>query len=284
MKRLLGLFALFAIGSTIAALAGCNPPPVIFSLPEGTYGYQLDIPTLMTDPENAVPILEPVYLGNEPATAFIFFTLDDSAPFCWNIADPANPQWASVANLEGPIPYIDTTAQGGSDLRTLTAVGTEALFHFPFLVEPYLTTTISAISCDQASGMASPVASHTYTFDPNRWNGDYIVAPIPDPPTPAEALFLVLVGLLTPAGQGGNSLRTIDGELAITGLSTPNPLGALWACIEGLAPGCLETITGDLVITDNPNITTANINNMVTNVTVLGTVTHCNNADDGSCP
>lgn len=291
MKRLL---ILSAIGLIATFLTACEMPPVIFSLPQGGYGWHLD----MEDPLNPVPVLEPVYLGNEGPFDFIFFTLDDSDPFCWDISNSEDPNWLNVANLAGPIPYIDTRQFGGdTDLRTLTAVGIEALFHLdagdlnPAL---HFSTTIKAISCNQVTGDFSPLASHTYIFDISRWDQSYTVegnAPSLDPPIPADVELRVLIGLVTSATLGGGGFTTIDGDLTITGLQSPFypdpqalPLGTLYGCVPQFnAPGCLSLVTGDLIIKNNPYVTTAEIEDMAAAVTPGGSLIHCGNFDDAIC-
>jgi len=252
MKKLV---TLFAVGFVMTTLTGC-PPPVSpsFDLPEGTYGYQL----------NPGPVLQEVNILNGGLYQTIFFTLDGSFPAYWDITDPAHPNWADVATLTGSIPYLDLTSQGGADLTQLTSVG---------ITGPG-PTTIRAVTYDIILRLSSKEASATYTFDPAIWNGDYTVTTV--------AELLALAALVTPVGDGGSGFTSIDGELTIMSLSDA-PLEQLYYYFPPDSSGALQSITGDLVITDNPGVTQASIDDMVSNVTVVGSVIHCNNADDDPC-
>jgi hypothetical protein len=254
MKRLL---TLFAIGFVMIALTGC-PPPVTpsFDLPEGTYGYQLD----MTNPLDPQPLLQAVNIVGPAPSHIVFFTLDGSTPAYWDITDPDHANWDDVATLTGSIPYLDLTSQGGGDLTYLTSVG----------IKGPGPTTIKAITYDPLLKQTSAEGSATYTFDPTIWNGDYTVE--------GDGEAIVLVGLLSAISGGGAGFTAIDGDLTITALSMPDPLGALWGF-----PGHLASITGDLIIMHNPNETTADIDLMAAAVTVGGSVIHCDNADDSAC-
>jgi hypothetical protein len=281
MKKLLALLALGFMMTTLTM--GCQPPPrPIFDPPGGTYGYSLDL----SDPLNPVPILQEVgFVTSDPAN-IVFFSLDKSYPGYWDIQDPEHPNWANVATFTGSIPYLDLSASdpAGPDLTQFTSVG--LLFFASGMTAP-LTTTIYASELSTTNGLQSKVAAATYTLDPTMWNGDYAVVGHPplDPmdPLTADIPLQVLVGLLTPPSGGGAGFVTIDGDLTITDLYTADPLGLLYGCYPVFAPGCLSSITGDLIIMNNPNETTEDIDAMAAAVSVGGEVIHCGNADDTAC-
>jgi len=277
MKKLLTLLAVGFMMTTLTM--GCQPPPPpIFDPPGGTYGYSLDL----SDPLNPVPILQEVgFVTSDPAN-IVFFSLDKSYPGYWDIQDPENPNWDNVATFTGSIPYLDLSASdpAAPDLTQLTSVG--LLFFASGMTAP-LTTTIYASELSVTNGQQSKVAAATYTLDPTLWVGDYSVTGnpyIPDPGIPADVELQILIGLVTPAASGGAGFETIDGNLTIANLAA-FPLVGLFGC--GGGAGCLQAITGDLVVTGCPYQTTASIEAMAAAVTVGGDVIHCGNADDAPC-
>lgn len=293
------LLTLSAIGFLMAAFAACTPPPPpVFDLPDGTYGYSLDL----TDPMAPEPILQAVGIEASLPANIIFFTLDGSDPVLWDPSDPADPNWANVATLTGSIPYMDLAALTGDptapDLTEFTSVG--LLYFMGLAADPPVpgpaTTTIKAIEVDTAFGLTSKIAMATYTIDPTLWNDDYTVTgnpAIPSPPAPAPVpadaeLFYGLVPLVTPRNAPapfmGVGFETIDGDLIITNLDSTDVLQVLYKNIYAwFLPGNLQAITGDLIVINNANETTADIDAMAAEVTVGGSVIHCGNADDDPC-
>jgi|GEM_PF-6649144 len=281
------LLTLLAVGFMMVAFAACTPPPApTFDLPDGTYGYSLDL----TDPMNPVPILQAVGIVASVPANVIFFSLDGSDPVAWDPSNEDDPNWANLMTLTGSIPYMDLSGETGDptmDLTQLTSVG--LLYFMGLSADPPMpgpaTTTIKAIEVDPILGLTSEIASATYTIDPTVWNGDYTVVGHPplnpmDPMT-ADTTLQMLAGLLSPAPAGGG-FATIDGDLTITNLDSL-PLALLYGCGAGGAPGCLAAITGDLVVTGCQYETTMSIGTMAALVAVGGSVVHCDNADDDPC-
>jgi hypothetical protein len=279
------LLTAFVVGCMIIGLAGpvsivsaqvcvpAEPPPApIFNPAAGTYGMSLDMTD--PDPENWVPVFEKITIQGAP---IIFFSVDGSVPAYWDITNPEHENWDNLATLTGSLPYLDLSVYDpeAPDMTQLLFVG---------ILGPG-PMTIKAISSDPVTALTSEIAEVSYTFDPTLWNGDYTVVGHPplnplDPLT-ADIPFQVLVGLLSAAGAG---FTAIDGDLTITELYTADPLAILYLCVPAWnTPGCLASITGDLIIKNNPNETTASIDDMAAAVTVGGSVIHCANADDSAC-
>ncbi len=274
------LHLLLLIAIITICMTACQSPAPSFDIPEGTYGYSIDF---TADPAEQI-VLQEVGFVKSAEENIIFFTLDGSDPAFWDIQDSEHANWADVATFTGSIPHLPGMTQ-------FTSVG------FLWLVSgmtDLTPTTIKAMEFSVTTGQASAIATATYTIDPTIWNGDYAVVGNPfidgDPSTtlddiPLDAGLFGLMGLLSTGG-----FTSIAGDLSITGLFMPpshdpeaNPLGLLYGCTSPGAPGCLTSITGDLIINGNASIEVAEINAMLDVVTVDGNVIHCSNADDEIC-